>query len=76
VRVREGRGVSGGAASKGVRRVRSWNRHELRQVIPRVSDLDCGWGLNLGKGSTRGFQSYIYILLGFEGILFFIIIPF
>jgi hypothetical protein len=24
----------------------------------------------------RGFQPYIYIFLGFEGILFFIIIPF
>jgi hypothetical protein len=29
-----------------------------------------------GKGSTRGFQPYIYILLGCEDILFFVIIPF
>jgi hypothetical protein len=30
--------------------------------------------LGFGKGSMRGFQPYI--LLGFEDILFFIIIPF
>jgi hypothetical protein len=31
---------------------------------------------NFEKGPTRGFQTYIYILLGFEDLLFFIIILF
>jgi hypothetical protein len=32
--------------------------------------------LNFEKGSMRGFQPYIYILLGFGDILFFVIILF
>jgi hypothetical protein len=47
----------------------------LRRAIPRVSDLDWAGVSNSGKGSTRGFQSYIYILLGFD-VIFFVISPF
>jgi hypothetical protein len=38
------------------------------RILERVSKF--------GKGSTRIFHIYIYILLGFENILFFVIIPF
>jgi hypothetical protein len=54
---------------------RSWNRPELRRAIPGVSGLDWGWGFEIRKGLDERIPA-IYILLGLEFILFFVIIPF
>jgi hypothetical protein len=54
---------------------RSWNRPELRRAIPGVSGLDWGWGFEIWKGLDERIPA-IYILLGLEFILFFVIIPF
>jgi hypothetical protein len=40
-----------------------------------ISDLDWRWGLEFRKGLGERIP-VIYILLGFEDILFFVIIPF
>jgi hypothetical protein len=53
----------------------SWNRPELRRAIPRVSDLNWGRGFEIRKVLDQRILA-IYILLGFEDILFFKIIPF
>jgi hypothetical protein len=53
----------------------SWNLPELRRAIPGVSDLDLGWGFEIQKRLDERIL-VIFILIGFKGILFFVIIPF
>jgi hypothetical protein len=48
----------------------SWNRPELRRAILGVSDLGWGWCFEIRKGLYKRIPA-IYILQGFEDILFF-----
>jgi hypothetical protein len=53
----------------------SWNHSELRRAIPGVSDLNWGSGFEIWKEIDDRIPA-IYIWLGFEDILFFVIITF
>jgi hypothetical protein len=54
---------------------RSWNSPELRRAIPGIMDLNWRSGFEIRKGLGERVPA-IYILLGFEDILFFVVIPF